>query len=127
MAASNALNWFEIPTVDFQRGLQFYNTILATELPIETMGDMTMAFFPATPPEKGTVGGAVIFHSDAKPSADGTTVYLNGGTDLSPILDRVEAAGGKIIMPKTQITPEIGCIALFLDSEGNKVGLHSEN
>lgn len=127
MAASNALNWFEIPTVDFQRGVQFYNTILAAELHVETMGDMTMAFLPATPPEKGTVGGAIIFHSEAKPSADGTMVYLNGGNDLSPILDRVESAGGKIIMPKTQITPEIGYMAMFLDSEGNKVGLHSEN
>lgn len=127
MAVSNALNWFEIPTTDFQRGVKFYNTILDTEMHVESMGELPMAFFPATPAEKGTVGGAVIFHPESKPSADGTMVYLNGGNDLSPILDRVESAGGKVIMPKTQITPEIGYMAMFIDSEGNRVGLHSEN
>lgn len=124
MTASNALNWFEIPTADFQRGVQFYNAILNTELPVQNMGEAQMAFLPM---QEGGVGGAIVAYSEAKPSADGTIVYLNGGNDLSSILDRVESAGGKVILPKTQITPEIGYMAFFLDTEGNKVGLHSEN
>jgi len=55
----------------------------------------------------------------------GTTVYLDGGNDLSIPLSRVESAGGTIILPKTNIGENRGFIALFIDTEGNKVGFHS--
>jgi uncharacterized protein len=88
------------------------------------MGDADMAFFPM---DEGKVGGAVISHQSAKPSPEGTMVYLNAHPDLSLILSRVEKAGGKVVVPKTQITPEIGFMAVFLDTEGNRVALHSQN
>lgn len=73
------------------------------------------------------VGGAIVdsggFH---KPSAtDGPLIYLNGNPDVQIILDRIEGAGGKIIVPKTQISPEYGYMAAFLDTEGNRIALHS--
>jgi hypothetical protein len=52
-------------------------------------------------------------------------VYLNANPDVQPILDRIEAAGGKIIVPKTEISPEHGHMAVFIDSEGNRMALHS--
>jgi len=61
-----------------------------------------------------------------KPSAtDGPLIYLNGNPDLQIILDRVEAAGGKIIVPKTEINPDYGFMGVFIDTEGNRIGLHS--
>lgn len=66
-------------------------------------------------------------HPDLQPRDNGTQVYLNAGHDLAPILVRIEAAGGKVVLPKTEITPEIGYMALFVDSEGNRVGLHSSH
>ena len=72
------------------------------------------------------VGGGLVQMQGATPSADGVTIYLNGGDDLSIPLGRVEAAGGKILMPKTDIG-ENGYMAQLLDTEGNRVALHSWN
>lgn len=121
---ANVINWFAIPVEDFQRAVRFYNQILNDELHITRMKDSDLAFFPA---EQGAVSGH-LFKSDAyKPSIDGTLVYLNAGDDLQLILERVETAGGKIVAEKRQVTPEIGYVAEFIDSEGNKIALHSPN
>lgn len=120
----NALSWFEIPAEDFERARRFYSTIFAYEMPVMPVGDSTLGVLPydAT---AGGVGGAINKNPSARPSPHGTLVYLNGGDDLAAVLDRVPGAGGRIVMPKTMVTPEIGFIALFEDSEGNIVGLHS--
>jgi predicted enzyme related to lactoylglutathione lyase len=118
---SNALNWFEIPAADFDRATKFYGTILAAKLEAVDMGpDYQMAMFPS---EEG-VGGAIMAGEGYAPSTAGSLVYLNGGEDLTTVLDRVEAAGGQIVAPKTEIG-ENGFVAYFIDSEGNRVGLHS--
>ena len=87
---------------------------------MEAMPGFTMAMFPA---EDG-VGGAIIHGQGYAPSQAGTVVYLNGGDNLSAVLDKVEGAGGQVVMPKTGIG-ENGFVAYFADTEGNKVGLHS--
>ena len=120
----NALNWFEIPATDFDRAVKFYGAILQSELYCSEMNGSKMAFFPQ---EDRGVGGAIVCGDGYKPSVDGAIVYLNAGEDLSEILARVEPNGGKILMPKMQITEEIGSIAIFLDSEGGKVALHSQH
>jgi uncharacterized protein len=65
--------------------------------------------------------------SDYKPTTDGAVIYLNAGDNLQPVLDKVEPNGGKIIVPKMHISPEMGYFAMFIDTEGNKLGLHSQN
>ena len=67
----------------------------------------------------------IFFRKDYRPNADGIKIYLNGDPDLNNILGRVEAAGGKIVQKKTQITTEIGYVAVFQDTEGNMINLHS--
>jgi uncharacterized protein len=119
---ANAINWFEIPATNHERAVKFYNKVLSTDLQPMEMGDIKMAFMNV---EEGAVGGAICCGKGYKPSADGTLVYLNGGKDLSVPLSRVEKAGGKIIMPKTMISEEIGYMAFFIDSEGNKMAFHS--
>ncbi len=118
----NAINWFEIPVKNFDKAKKFYETILAGEMFVmEAMG-MKMAFFPSD--MKEGVGGGIAEGPGYEPSDKGTLAYLNGGEDLSVILNRVESAGGKIVLPKMAIG-ENGFMAHFIDCEGNKVGLHS--
>ncbi len=117
------ITWFEIPARDFPRAVRFYSAILKVELKQEEIHGTKMGFLPT---DRKNVTGAIVSGKDYEPSASGVLVYLNGGSDLSVVLNRVEKAGGKILVPKTQISPEAGYFALFLDTEGNKVGLQSE-
>jgi len=118
---ANAVNWFEIPAANLKRAIKFYSEILDAELqPMENNG-LQMAFFPA---QDNGVGGCVTYGNGNKPNAEGTLVYLNGGEDLAKPLGRVEKSGGKILMPKTPIGPN-GFMAIFSDSEGNRVAFHS--
>jgi uncharacterized protein len=118
----HALNWFEIPVSDFARAKKFYEAIIGAAFYEMKMGEFTMGFFPC---DQGTIGGAIVHGIDYEPSDRGTLVYLNGGEDLAVILARVIPAGGSIVEPKRLITPEIGYFALFKDTEGNRVALHS--
>ncbi len=122
---ANAINWFEIPVKNFNKAKLFYETVLGTEMqPMEAMG-MKSAFFAADL-QNGSIGGSIIQGEGYEPSEKGAVVYLNGGDDLNVPLAKVEQAGGKIVLPKTAIG-ENGFMAYFLDTEGNKVGLHSRN
>lgn len=118
---SNAINWFELPTVDFDRAVEFYGNVLGTEMQKMEMGGVEMAFFPSA--DQG-VGGALTRGNGNEPNAQGALVYLNGGNDLNEPLSRVEGAGGSVVMPKTPIG-ENGFIAMFMDTEGNRVAFHS--
>lgn len=119
----NSLNWFEIPASDIKRATKFYETVFSIEMPQMEMGG-SMAFFPAGM-EGGKVGGALVQSPMHKPSAEGAVIYLNANPDLDIALGKVEKAGGKVVMPKTKITNEIGFMAFFTDTEGNKVAMHS--
>jgi predicted enzyme related to lactoylglutathione lyase len=121
---TNAINWFEIPVKDFDRAKSFYSTIMGGEITEVPMEDgMRYGVFPHDR-EKGVGGGIIAGNEQQNPSMGGVTVYLNGGEDLSAPLAKIEAAGGKIVMPKTAIG-EDGFMAQFLDTEGNKLALHS--
>jgi len=123
MSIQHTIVHFEIPVTDFKRAQAFYANILAGEVEETRMGESRMGFLPR---EKDGVGGAIIEEEGAVPGTKGPLLYLNGGADLQVILDRIEPAGGHILMPKTIVTPEIGYYAIFLDSEGNRLALHSE-
>ena len=126
MAFKNAVSWFEIPTQDIDRATKFYETIFKVSLIPLDVQQLKMRMFPLESP-MGGVGGALCYNQEFyRPSAtDGPLIYLNGNPDVQNILDRIEAAGGKIVVPKTQISPEYGYMAVFIDSEGNRVALHS--
>ena len=119
---SHAINWFEIPAANFERAKKFYEAILATEMMIP-FPEMKYAMFPADM-AKGEIGGGLVEEENYEPSEKGALVYLNGGEDLSVPLSRVEPAGGKIIIPKRSIGPN-GFMAIFNDTEGNRVAFHS--
>jgi predicted enzyme related to lactoylglutathione lyase len=121
----NAISWFEIPASDLNRAQKFYEAIFGVTLSSLDLPNIKMRLFPLE--DAMGVGGAIVdsggFH---KPSlTDGPLVYLNGNPDLQRVLDKVEDAGGKIMVPKTEIPPEYGYMAVIVDSEGNRIGLHS--
>ena len=120
----NILNWFEISVNDIARATKFYETIFDVKLEQSEMMGMKMAFFPAEN-MNGKVSGGLVEGPMHKPSADGAKIYFNGNPDLGVALSKIEAAGGKVTMPKTHISDDIGYMALFIDTEGNGVALHS--
>lgn len=121
----NAISWFEIPATDIDRAQKFYESIFQIKMLNMDFPGVKMRAFPLDDPMKG-VGGTIIdtggFH---KPSAtDGPLIYLNGNPDLQIILDRVEAAGGTVQIPKREISPDYGYMGMFIDTEGNRIALH---
>ena len=126
MTFTNAISWFEIPATDLNRATKFYEAIFDTQLIPLDLPEIKMRMFALTDMMSGVGGALVDSGGSHKPSAtDGPLIYLNGSPDLQVVLDRIAAAGGKVLMPKTEITPEYGYMALFLDTEGNRIGLHS--
>lgn len=118
----NLVSIIEIPTTDLKRAIVFYQSLLSLNIEEADMGEVKMGILPN---EEGTVNVVLANGADYKPTSDGSVIYLNGGDNLQTILDKVEPNGGKIIVPKTEISPEFGFFALFIDTEGNKMGLHS--
>lgn len=118
----NLISIVEIPTADFSRAVKFYQTILDISIEEVDMAGTQMGLLPG---DEGTVNVALVKSNDYAPSSDGTVVYLNAGNDLQPTLDKIVLHGGQVIVPKTEISPEMGFFALFFDTEGNKLGLHS--
>lgn len=122
----NAISWFEIPTIDIDRASTFYEAILQIKLIPMELPNFRMRMFPLQD-MMTQVGGALVdsggFHTPS--DSLGPLIYLNANPDVQLVLDRVEAAGGKILVPKTQISPEYGYMAVLLDTEGNRVALHA--
>ena len=100
----HAVSWFEIPVGKMSRARKFYESIFGFEMiNMDLGGELKMTMFPV---EEGGIGGALCEHK---------------------ILDNIEENGGKILQPKTRINEEYGYMAMFLDSEGNRVALHSQH
>ena len=119
----NVISWFDLPTEDFDRAVKFYSAILGKEIRVESFMGQKLGFFPMEGRE-GVGGDLVPPGMGAKPCDHGTRVYFSCEGILDEVIARVEKAGGKIAMPKTQIG-EAGWIVIIRDTEGNSVGLHS--
>ena len=118
------LSIFEIPATDISRAIEFYQAILDMSIEKVDMPGMEMGILPY---EEQAVTGVILKEEGLRPSSDGVTIYLNAGEDLQIILDRVEKNSGKVLIPKTAHADDMGYFAIFLDSEGNRIGLHSPN
>ena len=120
----NIINWFEIYVEDIARAKKFYEAVFEMKMDEMDMMGMKMAFFPSQN-GNGKVSGGLVQHEMRKPSQQGALVYFNCNPDMTATLARIEAAGGKITLAKTLIGDGMGFMALFTDSEGNGLGLHS--
>jgi len=120
---TNAINWFEIPAADISRAKSFYESIFEIKMEQMEMPGMKYAMFPFDPTAAKIAGGLAQSPMHT-PSSTGSIIYLNANPDLQIVLDRIEKAGGKVTMPKTSIGQN-GFMALFIDTEGNIMALHS--
>jgi len=92
------------------------------------MMGMEMTSFPFdVQSNSGKVSGALVKGPMHKSSMDGAVIYLNANPAIQTVIDKIEKAGGKIIMPKTLINEQIGYMAFFTDTEGNRMALHAGN
>lgn len=117
------VGWFEIPVLDMDRAKKFYEAVFKLDINVVDFGGILMGWFP----DRGQVYGAqgtLIKQDTYIPSQEGTLVYFISD-DVQHELDRIEAAGGKIYQPKNEISPEHGFMGVFIDTEGNRVALHS--
>jgi uncharacterized protein len=125
MNYTSVVSWFEIPSADLDRATRFYETLFGVQLTVMDLPGIKMRMFPVSD-MMNHISGAVVHSDFHKPSAsDGVLLYLNGNPDVQLILDKVEAAGGHIAVPKTAISAEYGDMAVIIDTEGNRIGLHN--
>ena len=123
--STNSLNWFEIPVLDMDRARRFYEKVFGIEMNDMNLPGFKMVTFPWEN-GSGKANGALIEHEMYRPSADGVVIYLNADPEIQTVIDRIEPAGGSVLIPKTQISPEIGFMAFFMDTEGNRLALHAQ-
>jgi predicted enzyme related to lactoylglutathione lyase len=124
-AGEKLINWFEIPVNDFQRAKKFYEAIFEVTITEREMGDALMGFFPYSENEAHT-GGAICKGAGYLVCHKGPKIYLNANPDMMEILARVYPSGGEVLVPREEITPEIGYMAVIKDTEGNHIYLHSD-
>ena len=111
--------WFDVPVADLDRAMKFYRTVLAIEI-TEDFHGMRVGVMQHS---DGEVSGCLVQHED-RPSADGLLLYFNVDGRLDEALTLVEPSAGKILTAKHSIGPW-GSRAIVLDSEGNRIALHS--
>ena len=123
---NNAVAWFEIPVASMDRAVKFYETVFGVKLYVDQFGPVLMGWFPHDPKKPGSSGSLVYNEDFYKPSTDGTLVYFSS-LDVAIEVGKIKDAGGKVIQGKTLISVDVGYMALFIDTEGNRVALHSKN
>ncbi|MEX0966011.1 MAG: VOC family protein [Bacteroidia bacterium] len=122
----NVVGWFEIPVTDMERAVNFYQTVFDIELERHSFGDQDMAWFPFIETGMGAAGSLVHHKDHYSPSQQGVLIYFTAlSGDVANELKRVRAAGGKVLRAKTQISEDVGYMGLFLDTEGNRIAVHS--
>src|SRR6185503_10121401 len=118
------INWFQIPVTDINRAVKFYGDVFKASFHrIDAMGEQH-AFFALDTMETLRTGGELVQTTRNKPSQEGAIIYLTAPDGVDAVLSRVASGGGKVLLAKTSIG-ENGWIGIILDTEGNRIGVHS--
>jgi len=120
----NPISWFEVPVTDIDRAIKFYNAVFEWNLEIIVAGPVSMAWFPTDDNIYGA-GGSLVLNENYTPGTHGILVYFQC-EDVDKTIAKVDAAGGKVILEKKLITPDIGYMGAAIDSEGNRIAFHSK-
>jgi uncharacterized protein len=119
---ANQIVWCDIPVSELDRAVKFYSAVLGRDVNKQDFPGMTVGVLPHN---DGEVGGCLLQSPEEKPSAHGVMIYLDANGRLDDAIAAVTAHGGKILQPKHTIGP-FGFRCIILDSEGNRVALHSD-
>lgn len=123
----NMVGWFEVPVTDMQRAKAFYETVFEVDIQVHQMGELEMGWFPMANGKSGA-SGTLVKHLDFyRPSATSGVVIYFSCADVATTLERVSREGGTVLQPKKQIGEGYGYMGLFVDSEGNRIALHSNH
>ncbi|NKI27277.1 VOC family protein [Arenibacter sp. 6A1] len=122
---ANMVGWFEIPVTNMERAKKFYDTVFSISIAIHQLEEVKMGWFPAAAEKPGGMG-SLVQHSLYRPSDTMGPLLYFSCKDLALALSRVEIAGGSILQSKKEIGGGHGFMALFKDSEGNRIALHSQ-
>ena len=126
MATNNVIGWFEIPVLDMDRAITFYEKVFDFEIDRQNFGGLDMAFFPFDHSKTGASGSLVKHPDFYHPSEKGVLIYFTGPSgDLSIELARVNDAGGIVVIEKRLISEDTGYMGVFLDTEGNRIAIHT--
>ena len=118
---ANTIVWADIPVTDMDRARTFYAAVLEAEIPLMDGANGDVALLPM---EQGSVSGDLVRSENQKPGAGGITIYLDSKGDPEGMMERVAAAGGKVLTPVASMGDMVGSIGFFQDSEGNRIGVH---
>lgn len=119
---ANHIVWFDIPVKDLERANRFYGAVLGCTIKTESFGGVDIGVLPH---EDDDVAGCLHVSDTDKPSDHGPLMYFNVNGRLDAAVAEVEKQGGKVLTQKESIGPW-GYRAIVLDSEGNRIALHSE-
>jgi predicted enzyme related to lactoylglutathione lyase len=122
----NQLVWFDVPCRDLDRAIAFYSAVLGCEIEKEggTRPNGTPYWLGVLPHEDKTVGGCLFVNEKASPSDHGILIYFNCRGRLHEATAAVEPRGGKVLEHVHPIG-SYGFRSVVLDSEGNRIALHS--
>jgi uncharacterized protein len=115
----NRAVWFDIPVVDLDRAARFYGKVLGVRVDKEACGDFSFCVIE----HKDGNGGCLVPEA-ADITGAGVLLYLNADGRIRDALQNVVPNGGTVLRPIHAIGPH-GFRAIVLDSEGNRVALHS--
>lgn len=119
---ANQIVWCDIPVLDLDRAVKFYSVLLGQEVKKHDFPGMTIGVLPHN---DGEVGACLFMNADEQPNEKGVLIYLNANGRLDEAIAAVTPNGGKIVQPKHPIGL-FGFRAVIIDSEGNRVALHSD-
>jgi predicted enzyme related to lactoylglutathione lyase len=116
----NRAVWFDIPVADLDRANKFYAAVLGVKV-----DKVEMEGFRFSVLEHSEGNGGCLVEDKGAISADkGILLYLNADGRIHEAVDLAAANGGVVKEPIHPIGPN-GFRAIILDSEGNRVALHS--
>jgi uncharacterized protein len=119
---ANQIVWCDIPVLDLERAIKFYSAVLGQPVKKQELPEVTLGILPHN---DGEVGACLFTSAEEQPSEKGMMIYLNASGRLDDAVSAVEPNGGKVVTPKQPIGP-FGFRAIIIDSEGNRVALHSD-
>ncbi len=118
------VNWFEIPVTDMERAQKFYETVFKVSIKVQNLGNLLYGWFPPKPAAESCTGALIQYESYVPSKTDGVLIYFSS-EDIDTELAIIPEAGGTVVQGKTQISPDTGYMAVFIDSEGNRIALFS--
>jgi hypothetical protein len=119
---NNTICWTDIPVADLERAMKFYSAVLGALVKKESKPGMEFGLLPHA---ETNVSGCLYKAGDNRPSDHGPLIYLSVEGRLDAAIKAVREHGGKVVVDKEPIGP-YGFRGVIMDSEGNRIALHSQ-